>query len=72
MCQEHLAGNVQQRRLETDEQSSGKVLELRFSFFLTMPHTKWDLSSLTRDSTWPTAAKASPNHWTVREFPFIF
>ena len=30
----------------------------------------WDLSSLTRDWTWPLAVKAlSPNLWTSREFP---
>ena len=37
-----------------------------------MPHGLWDLSSLTRDSTWTTAVKAQdPNHLATRELPKI-
>ena len=37
-----------------------------------MQHSLWDLSSLTRDSTWITAMKAQdPNHLATRELPKI-
>ena len=41
-----------------------------FFFFWAMLNALWDLSSLTRDLTGPSAVKAqSPNHWTAREIP---
>ena len=39
-------------------------------FFLVMPHSLWDLSSLTSVDPRPSAVEAwSPNHWTAREVP---
>ena len=39
-------------------------------YFLTMPHSLWDLSSPSRDRTWALSSERwSPNHWTTRDFP---
>ena len=44
----------------------------QFFFFLTTPHSLWDLSSPTRDEPGHSAVKAqSPNQWTAREFPIL-
>ena len=38
-----------------------------------LPHSMWDLSSLTRDQTHvPCIARQIPNHWTPREVPVIY
>ena len=38
-----------------------------------MPHTLWDLSSLTSDETQAPAMRAlNPHHWTARDFPVSF
>ena len=43
--------------------------KLPFFFFFVVPHSMWDLSSLTRDQTHGPALEAkSLNHWTTREY----
>ena len=45
------------------------TLHLLDKFFLALPYGLWDLSSSTRDWTWPLAVKVqSSNHWVTREF----